>query len=98
MYLSTTRQGFQKSIGVPYEYGRTSPTKKLWVSNEMNGVLGHLSVHIGRTWSREPPEDSEMNEMTLPSRHRVQNSSPEAPHNSESLRVNGEETFSLFDT
>ena len=24
----------------------------------------------------EPPEDDEMNEMTLPSRHRIRNSSP----------------------
>ena len=27
-------------------------------------------------WAEEPPEDGEMNEMTLPSRHRIRNSSP----------------------
>ena len=32
----------------------------------MNGALGHLCAHIG--WR--------MNEMTLPSRHRIRNSSP----------------------
>ena len=63
----------------------------------MNGVLGHLCAHIGQTGSGEPPEDSEMDEMTLPSRHRVRNSSREAPHNSESLQVNGEETYSFFE-
>ena len=44
--------------------------------NEMNGVLGHLCAHIGQTGSGETPDDDEMNEMTLPSRHRIRNSSP----------------------
>ena len=44
--------------------------------NEMNRALGHLCAHIGQTGPGEPPEDGEMNEMTLPSRHRIQNSSP----------------------
>ena len=50
-----------------------------------------------------------MNEMTLPSRHRIQNSSlgglrpstalvTGAPHNIELLRVSGEETFWFFKT
>ena len=33
-------------------------------------------AHIGLTGPREPPEDGEMNEMTLPSIHRIRNSSP----------------------
>ena len=39
-----------------------------WNENEMSGVLGHLCAHIAWTGAREPPEDSVMNEMTLPSR------------------------------
>ena len=53
-----------------------------------------------------------MNEMTLLSRHRIRNSSPgglrpstlplghatSVPHNIESSRVSGEETFSFADT
>ena len=35
----------------------------------MNGVLGHLCANIGYTGPGEPPEDGEMNEMTLPFRH-----------------------------
>ena len=44
----------------------------------MNVVLGHLCAHnfIGYTGPGEPPEDGEMNEMTLPSRYRIQNLSP----------------------
>ena len=41
---------------------------------EMNGPLGHLCAHVGETGSGEPPEDGEMNEITLPSRHRMQDS------------------------
>ena len=65
----------------------------------MNGILGHLCEHIGWTGSREPPEDGELNEMTLPCRHRIQNSShgylsvTEAPQNNESLRLSREKTF-----
>ena len=44
--------------------------------NEMNRDLGHLCAHIGQTGPREPPEDGEMIEMTLPSRHRIRNLSP----------------------
>ena len=44
--------------------------------NEMNGVLGHLCAHKGYPGPRELPEDGEMNEMTLPSRHTILNSSP----------------------
>ena len=39
----------------------------------MNGVLGHLCAHTGQAGPGEPPEDGEMNEMTLPSRHRIRN-------------------------
>ena len=41
----------------------------------MTGVLGPLCGHIGWTGPGEPPEDGEMNEMTLPSRHMIQHSS-----------------------
>ena len=50
------------------------------VKNEMNRALDHLCAHIGYTGPGEPPEDGEMNEMTLSCRHRIQNSSPEAEH------------------
>ena len=42
----------------------------------MNRALGHLCAHIGQTGPGEPPEDGEMIEMTLSSRHRIRNSSP----------------------
>ena len=42
--------------------------------NEMNVVLGQLCAHfLAYTGAGEPPEDAE---MTLPSKHRIQNSSP----------------------
>ena len=43
--------------------------------NEINRALGHLCAHIGYTGPEEPPEDGEMIEMTLSSRHRIRNSS-----------------------
>ena len=72
--------------------------------NEMNGGLGHLCALIGLTGPGQLPEDGEMNEMALPSRHRIQNSSPGGlrsntlplGHNIESLRVCGGETFVSF--
>ena len=42
----------------------------------VNGVLDNLCAHIGWTGPWALPEDSEMNEMTLPSRHSTQNLSP----------------------
>ena len=39
--------------------------------NEMNRALGHLCAHIGLTGPGEPPENGEMNEMALSSRHRI---------------------------
>ena len=44
--------------------------------NEMNRALGHLCAHIGWTGPGKPPEDGEMIEMTLSSRHRIRNSGP----------------------
>ena len=35
-----------------------------------------MCVHIGWTGPGEPHEDGEMNEMSLPSRHRIRNASP----------------------
>ena len=63
--------------------------------NEMNRALGHLRAHIGLTGPGEPPEDGEMIEMTLSSRHRFEIralavwgrarylSVTEAPHNTD---------------
>ena len=73
--------------------------------NELNRVLGHLCAHIGETGPGEPPEDGEMIEMTLSSRHRMRNSSPGGLRPSTLLlghggspqywlsHVDGEETF-----
>ena len=44
--------------------------------NEMNGAVSHLCAHIGQIVPGEHTQDGEMNEMTLPSRHRIQNSCP----------------------
>ena len=69
----------------------------------MKGVLGHLRAHVGQTWSGEPPEDGEMNEMTLSCGHKLRNSIPgglraitKAPYNIEYLRVSGEEANVLL--
>ena len=44
----------------------------------MNGVLGDLCARVYRlNCAGEPPEVGKMNEMTLPSRHMIQNSSPD---------------------
>ena len=44
----------------------------LWFQNKMNGVWGHLCAHNYRlNWARETSWAGEMNEMTLPSRHRI---------------------------
>ena len=44
--------------------------------NEMNGGISHLRAHmLNKTGQGEPPEDGEVNEMTLPSRHVIRNSS-----------------------
>ena len=48
----------------------------IFKGNEMNRALGRLCAHIGYTGPGEPPEDGEMIEMTLSSRHRIRNSSP----------------------
>ena len=74
--------------------------------NEMNGVLGHLCAHVGKTGPGEPLDGGEMNEMTLPSRLRIRNSSHgslrpstlplghgSSPQYIEALRVSGETHF-----
>ena len=58
----------------------------------MNRALGYLCVQIGQIGPGEPPEDGEMNEMTLSSRHMIRKSNPV------SLRVSGEEIFGFFET
>ena len=45
-------------------------------TNEMNRTLGHFCAHVGLIGLGEPPEDGDMSEMTLPSRHRIRNSNP----------------------
>ena len=42
----------------------------------MNRTLGHLCAHIGQAGPGEPPEDGEMVEMTLTSRHIIRDSRP----------------------
>ena len=76
----------------------------------MNRALGHLCAEISKTGPGEPLEDGEMNEMTLPSRHRIRNSSPGGLRPSTLplghggfpqywvSHVDGEETFSFFQT
>ena len=44
--------------------------------NEMNGVVDYIRTHAGWTGPGEPLEDGKTNEMTLPFRHRIRNSSP----------------------
>ena len=44
--------------------------------NEMNGVLDYIRAHAGWTGPGEPLEDDKTNEMGLPFRHRIRNSSP----------------------
>ena len=39
----------------------------------MNRALGHFCAHTGLIGPGERPEDGEMSEMTLPSRHRIRN-------------------------
>ena len=71
----------------------------------MNGVLGHLCAHLGKTGTGQPLDDDE---VTLPSGHRTRNLCPvglrlstlplghRGSHNIEYLRVSGEETLSFF--
>ena len=42
----------------------------------MNRALGHFCAHTSKIGPGEPPDDGEMSEMTLPSRHRIRNSKP----------------------
>ena len=39
-------------------------------------ILGHFCAHTGYIGPGESPEDDEMNEMTLSSKHRARNSNP----------------------
>ena len=78
--------------------------------NEMKWVLGQLCAHVCWAGPRKPSEDGEMKEMTLPSRQRIQNSSPGSLRASTLpldhrgspqywiLRVSGEEAFCFFKT
>ena len=73
----------------------------------MNGVLGHLCAHLGKSGTREPTEDDE---ITLPSGHRTRNPclgglrpstlplGHRGAHNIQSLRVSKKETLSFFET
>ena len=67
----------------------------------MNATLGHLCAHTGYTGHGKPPEDDEMKQATLPSRHRIQISNTPplsvtvAPYNIEYTRVSGEEKMCL---
>ena len=85
-------------------------TLNIWLKNEMNRALDNLCAHIGWTGPGEPPEDGEINEMTLSTRHRVRISSTgsprsstpplghEAPHNTEFYTWMGKKHFCFFQT
>ena len=45
--------------------------------NEMNRAIGHFCAHTCQIGPGEHPEDGDMSEMTLPSRHRIRNSNHE---------------------
>ena len=67
----------------------------------MNRALGHLCAHIGYTGPGERPEDGEMIEMTLSSRHRIRArylSVTEAPHNTNFHTWMGKKHFCFFQT
>ena len=83
-------------------YGTVHYQKRLihWVKKWNESGFRPTCAHIGWTGSGEHPEDDEMNEMTLSSRHRIRNSGPEhAISRSRKLptirvlHVDGEETF-----
>ena len=76
--------------------------RQLICPSEWIGFFRPHSTHIGETGPGEHPENSEMNEITLPSRHRIRSSVwrraryllvTKAPSNTESLQMGGEETF-----
>ena len=46
------------------------------IKNEIIRFFGHFCAHAEKIGPGEPPENGEMNEMTLPSRHKIQNSNP----------------------
>ena len=70
--------------------------------NEINRALGHFCAHTGQIEPGQPPEDGEMSETSLSSRHRIRNSNPGGlglplGHGGSTqyrvLRVRGEEEF-----
>ena len=84
---------------------------KLWVVVKMKWWSFTPPLCIYRiTGQEKPPENCEMNEMTLPFRHRIRNSNPDGLRlsplplgygslpNIEFLRVSREETFCFFET
>ena len=75
---------------------------------EINGVLGHLCAHIGKTGPEEPPEDGEMcSDDTALQTFEIRTlavcdrayclSVMEAAHNIQSLGVSRGETFCFFE-
>ena len=66
--LKITKTFGLKSSGIRNPICYTWTLRK-W--NEMNRALGHLCAHIDYTGPEESPEDGAMNDMTLPSRHRI---------------------------
>ena len=74
----------------------------------MNRALCHFCAHADLIGPGEPPEDGEMSEMTLPSRHRIQTlevwgwahylSATVAPHNTEFYEWMGKKHFCFFQT
>ena len=61
--------------------------------------MGFFCAHIGKTGPRESPDDGGMNEMALPSGHRIHSyfescwsEAEHAPHSTEVMGESGEET------
>ena len=49
----------------------------IYTTSDQRRMRVCLCAHIGWIGPGDPPEDGEINEMTLPSRHRILNSSPD---------------------
>ena len=101
--VSTSSEISLKELIISWEYPFSSlfMTQKTWITGG-GGGLGHMCAHICQTMPGEPPEDGEMNKVTLPSRHRILNSEAEhafsRSHNIKSLQDSEEVTFCFFET
>ena len=70
-WLSLSRRPKQRTLSQPWMTSRCEDRRSPLCKNEMN-IFSTYRIN----WPGEPPEDGEMIEMTLSSRHRIRNSSP----------------------